>query len=123
MMQKSVHKDFFFSNLFVLFWMQDYKQRLDTCCRVMVLILLAHHPAPQLTPNNIRKGRQSFQGIVSLPPTSPDDFQCFFGASWAFCADFLFYIHERGIMMMIIQKGVDEMMNERDICKIYEFCG
>lgn len=67
---------------------------LDTCCRVMVLTLPGLSPAPRPTPHNIQKGRQSFQENASLPPTSPDDFLRFFGASWAFCAEFLFYTHD-----------------------------
>lgn len=59
----------------------------------MALTLRVPFPAEPPTRNNIQKGRQSFRENASLPPTSPDDFLRFLGASWAFCAEFLFYTH------------------------------
>lgn len=59
----------------------------------MALTLRVPLPAAPPTRNNIQKGRQSFRENASLPPTSPDDFLRFLGASWAFCAEFLFYTY------------------------------
>lgn len=63
----------------------------------MALTLQERNPASPPIPSSTQRGRQSFQEIVSLPPTSPDDFLRFFGASWAFCAVFLFYTHGLGM--------------------------
>lgn len=78
-------------------WMQIVFKNVwafDTCGRALALTLRVPLPSLQPTPNNTRKERQSFQETLSLPPTSPDDSLRFFGASWAFCAEALFYTRE-----------------------------